>query len=92
MEELTEAERARLKQLEYLKTEQSGYVMIQITRPQTWRTGCGSRSGSWPGSWRSSRSGPIGRRTAEDAVDRDLCAHQRDAVVAGTARSSANSY
>src|SRR3954465_6242889 len=33
--ELTEAERARLEHLQYLKTEQSGYTMIQITRPQT---------------------------------------------------------
>lgn len=33
--ELTEAEQLRLKHLEYLKTEQSGYAMIQITRPQT---------------------------------------------------------
>ena len=58
--ESTEAERARLKNLEYMKTEQSGYAMIQITRPQTLAHGCTTpRSGSWLGSWRSSRSGPI---------------------------------
>ncbi|AXB48287.1 epoxide hydrolase family protein [Amycolatopsis albispora] len=33
--ELTEAEQARVERLRYLETEQSGYAMIQISRPQT---------------------------------------------------------
>ncbi|MFI6027043.1 epoxide hydrolase family protein [Amycolatopsis magusensis] len=34
-ETLTEAEQARVDRLGYLETEQSGYAMIQISRPQT---------------------------------------------------------
>jgi epoxide hydrolase len=33
--ELTEAEQTRVKNMAYMRTEQSGYVMIQTTRPQT---------------------------------------------------------
>ena len=37
-----------------------GTPMIQSPGRRPWRTGCTTpRSGSWPGSWRSSRSGPI---------------------------------
>ena len=78
--ELTEAERARLERLEYLKTEQSGQ-MIQISRPQTLAHGLHDfRSGSWPGSWRSSRSGPIRPPNCPRTRWAGICYHQRDAV------------
>ncbi len=35
MGELTGAERARPEHPRYFKTEQSGYAMVQVTRPQT---------------------------------------------------------
>jgi epoxide hydrolase len=93
--ELTEAERARLEHLQYLKTEQSGYPMIQITRPRTLAHGL--------------RDSPVGQlawivekfkewtdpaaELPEDAVDRDLLITNVMLYwLTGTAGSSANSY
>jgi hypothetical protein len=72
--ELTEAERARLEQLQYLKTEQSGYVMIQISRPQTLAHGLhDSPVGqlAWIVEKFKEWTDPAAE-LPEDAVDRDL--------------------
>ncbi|MFI9814657.1 epoxide hydrolase family protein [Saccharothrix variisporea] len=93
--ELTDAERARLERLEYMRTEQSGYAMIQITRPQTLA--------------HALHDSPVGQLAwivekfkewtdpaadlPEDAVDRDrLLTDVTLYWLTGTAGSSANSY
>ena len=71
--ELTEAERARLEHLEYLKTEQSGYVMIQITRPQTLAHGLhDSPVGQLAWIVEEFKEWTDPAELPEDAVDRDL--------------------
>jgi pimeloyl-ACP methyl ester carboxylesterase len=93
--ELTEAERARLEHLEYLKTEQSGYVMIQITRPQTLAHGLhDSPVGqlAWIVEKFKEWTDPAAE-LPEDAVDRDLLLSNVMLYwLTGTAGSSANSY
>jgi hypothetical protein len=72
--ELTEAERTRLEHLQYLKTEQSGYAMIQITRPQTLAHGLhDSPVGqlAWIVEKFKEWTDPAAE-LPEDAVDRDL--------------------
>ena len=95
VEELTEAERARLKQLEYLETEQSGYVMIQITRPQTLAHGLhDSPVGqlAWIVEKFKEWTDPAAE-LARGCGGPGSVAHQRDAGwLTGTAGSSANSY
>ena len=95
VEELTEAERARLEHLEYLKTEQSGYVMIQITRPQTLAHGLhDSPVGqlAWIVEKFKEWTDPAAE-LPEDAVDRDLLLTNVMLYwLTGTAGSSANSY
>ena len=93
--ELTEAERARLERLEYLKTEQSGYVMIQISRPQTLAHGLhDSPVGqlAWIVEKFKEWTDPAAE-LPEDAVDRDLLLTNVMLYwLTGTAGSSANSY
>src|SRR5918994_1256732 len=95
VEELTEAERARLKYLEYMKTEQSGYAMIQITRPQTLAHGLNdSPVGqlAWIVEKFKEWTDPAAE-LPEDAVDRDLLLTNVMLYwLTGTAGSSANSY
>ena len=94
-EELTEAERARLRHLEYLETEQSGYAMIQISRPQTLAHGLhDSPAGqlAWIVEKFKEWTDPAADRP-EDAVDRDqLLTNVTLYWLTGTAGSSANSY
>ncbi|MEJ2858222.1 MULTISPECIES: epoxide hydrolase family protein [unclassified Saccharothrix] len=92
---LTDAERARVERLEYMRTEQSGYAMIQVTRPQTLA--------------HALHDSPVGQlawivekfkewtdpaaELPEDAVDRDLLLTDVTLYwLTGTAGSSANSY
>jgi epoxide hydrolase len=93
--ELTEAERARLEHLEYLKTEQSGYVMIQISRPQTLAHGLhDSPVGqlAWIVEKFKEWTDPAAE-LPEDAVDRDLLLTNVMLYwLTGTGGSSANSY
>ena len=93
--ELTEAERARLANLEYMKTEQSGYAMIQITRPQTLAHGLhDSPVGqlAWIVEKFKEWTDPAAE-LPEDAVDRDLLLTNVMLYwLTGTAGSSANSY
>jgi epoxide hydrolase len=93
--ELTEAERVRLKNLEYMKTEQSGYVMIQISRPQTLAHGLhDSPVGqlAWIVEKFKEWTDPAAE-LPEDAVDRDLLLTNVMLYwLTGTAGSSANSY
>jgi pimeloyl-ACP methyl ester carboxylesterase len=92
---LTEAEQARLKNLEYMKTEQSGYAMIQITRPQTLAHGLhDSPVGqlAWIVEKFKEWTDPAAE-LPEDAVDRDLLLTNVMLYwLTGTAGSSANSY
>jgi len=94
-EKLTEAERARLRHLEYLETEQSGYAMIQISRPQTLAHGLhDSPAGqlAWIVEKFKEWTDPAADRP-EDAVDRDqLLTNVTLYWLTGTAGSSANSY
>ena len=93
--ELTEAERTRLERLEYLRTEQSGYVMIQISRPQTLAHGLhDSPVGqlAWIVEKFKEWTDPAAE-LPEDAVDRDLLLTNVMLYwLTGTAGSSANSY
>ena len=93
--ELTEAERARVERLQYLKTEQSGYAMIQITRPQTLAHGLhDSPAGqlAWIVEKFKEWTDPAAE-LPEDAVDRDLLLTNVMLYwLTGTAGSSANSY
>ncbi|MET8847862.1 epoxide hydrolase family protein [Amycolatopsis sp. NPDC004625] len=93
--ELTEAERARLKQVEYLRTEQSGYVAVQTTRPQTLAHGLhDSPAGqlAWIVEKFREWTDPAAE-LPEDAVDRDLLLTNVMLYwVTGTAGSSANCY
>ncbi|HEY9409120.1 MAG TPA: epoxide hydrolase, partial [Jiangellaceae bacterium] len=95
VEKLTEAERARLEHLEYLKTEQSGYAMIQISRPQTLAHGLhDSPVGqlAWIVEKFKEWTDPAAE-LPEDAVDRDLLLTNVTLYwLTGTAGSSANSY
>ena len=95
MRELTEAERARLERLKYLKTEQSGYAMIQITRPQTLAHGLhDSPVGQL--AWIVEKFKEWTDASAElptDAVDRDqLLTNVMLYWLTGTAGSSARTY
>src|SRR5207249_11189835 len=93
--ELTEAEQAPLRHLEYLRTEQSRYLMIQTTRPQTLAHGL--------------HDSPVGQlawivekfkewtdpsaELPEDAVDRDLLlTNVMLHWLTGTAGSAAKCY
>ncbi|NUT91273.1 MAG: epoxide hydrolase, partial [Saccharothrix sp.] len=93
--ELTDAERARVERLDYMRTEQAGYAMIQISRPQTLA--------------HALHDSPVGQlawivekfkewtdpaaELPEDAVDRDLLLTNVTLYwLTGTAGSSANSY
>ena len=70
---LTEAERARIKHLAHLRTEGAGYVMIQISRPQTLAHGLhDSPVGqlAWIVEKFKEWTHP-GGKVPEDAVDRD---------------------
>src|SRR4030095_10778464 len=95
VKELTDAERTRLKNLEYMKTEQSGYAMIQITRPQTLAHGLhDSPVGqlAWIVEKFKEWTDPAAE-LPEDAVDRDLLLTNVMLYwLTGTAGSSANSY
>ncbi|MEU5848559.1 epoxide hydrolase family protein [Saccharopolyspora shandongensis] len=93
--ELSAAEQARLKHLEYMKTEQSGYAMIQITRPQTLAHGLhDSPVGqlAWIVEKFKEWTDPAAE-LPEDAVDRDLLLTNVMLYwLTGTAGSSANCY
>ncbi|MDQ7803021.1 epoxide hydrolase [Amycolatopsis sp. A133] len=93
--ELTEAEQARLKHLEYLKTEQSGYVAMQTTRPQTLAHGLhDSPAGqlAWIVEKFKEWTDPAAE-LPEDAVDRDLLLTNVMLYwLTGTGGSSANCY
>jgi pimeloyl-ACP methyl ester carboxylesterase len=57
----TDAEKERLNRF---LSDMNGYFQVQATRPQTLPTRSPiPQSGSWPGSWRSSRSGPTPPRS-----------------------------
>jgi epoxide hydrolase len=92
---LTEAERTRLKHLEYMRTEQSGYVAMQTTRPQTLAHGLhDSPVGqlAWIVEKFKEWTDPAAE-LPEDAVDRDLLLTNVTLYwLTGTAGSSANSY
>ena len=71
---MTDAEQARLVHLEYLNTEQSGYGMTQISRPQTLAHGLyNSPAGqlAWIVEKFKEWTDPAAD-LPEDAVDRDL--------------------
>jgi len=93
--ELTEAEQARLKHFEYLRTEQSGYVAMQTTRPQTLAHGLhDSPAGqlAWIVEKFKEWTDPAAE-LPEDAVDRDLLLTNVTLYwLTGTAGSSANCY
>ncbi|OXM61615.1 epoxide hydrolase family protein [Amycolatopsis vastitatis] len=93
--ELTEAEQARLKQFQYLRTEQSGYVAMQTTRPQTLAHGLhDSPVGqlAWIAEKFKEWTDPAAE-LPEDAVDRDLLLTNVMLYwLTGTAGSSANCY
>lgn len=56
---LTEGEQTRLERLQRFRDDRMGFNAIQSTRPDTVAYGLNdSPTGSSPGSWRSSRSGP----------------------------------
>ena len=61
--DLTEAEQQRLARMQHFQEEMMGYSHIQATRPQTlaYAPAPTPRPASWPGSSRSSRSGPTRR-------------------------------
>ncbi|MEV7094927.1 epoxide hydrolase family protein [Amycolatopsis sp. NPDC051045] len=93
--ELTEAEQARLKHLEYMETEQSGYVALQTTRPQTLAHGLhDSPAGqlAWIVEKFKEWTDPAAE-LPEDAVDRDrLLTNVMLYWLTGTGGSSANCY
>ena len=95
VDDLTDVERERLKHLDYVRAEQSGYIMIQISRPQTLA--------------HALHDSPVGQlawivekfkewtdpsaELPEDAVDRDrLLTNVMLYWLTGTAGSSANNY
>src|SRR5699024_7715993 len=93
--DLTEAEQARLEHLAHFKVEQSGYAMIQISRPQTLAHALhDSPVGqlAWIGE-KFKEWTDLTAELHEAAVDRDLLL--TDVMLywlTGTAGSSANSY
>jgi pimeloyl-ACP methyl ester carboxylesterase len=93
--ELTEAEKARLEHFAYLRTEQSGYVAMQTTRPQTLAHGLhDSPVGqlAWIVEKFKEWTDPAAE-LPEDAVDRDLLLTNVMLYwLTGTGGSSANCY
>ncbi|ADJ44969.1 microsomal epoxide hydrolase [Amycolatopsis mediterranei S699] len=93
--ELTEAEKARLQHFAYLRTEQSGYVAMQTTRPQTLAHGLhDSPVGqlAWIVEKFKEWTDPAAE-LPEDAVDRDLLLTNVMLYwLTGTGGSSANCY
>ncbi len=95
LEGLTEAEQERLARFQNFEQDMMGYARSRARGRRPWPMDLPiPRSGNWPGSWRSSRSGPTRRPTLpEDAVDRD---HMLTNIslywFTNTAGSSANLY
>ncbi|MEV5717688.1 epoxide hydrolase family protein [Amycolatopsis mediterranei] len=93
--ELTEAEKARLRHFAYLRTEQSGYVAMQTTRPQTLAHGLhDSPVGqlAWIVEKFKEWTDPAAE-LPEDAVDRDLLLTNVMLYwLTGTGGSSAHCY
>jgi pimeloyl-ACP methyl ester carboxylesterase len=75
--DLTEQDRARIERLRTFRSTGSGYGAIQSTRPRRWPTGSPTHQpDSWPGSRRSSASGPTAgwsRSTATSCSPTSRC-------------------
>ncbi|MDS0140358.1 MULTISPECIES: epoxide hydrolase [unclassified Amycolatopsis] len=93
--ELTDAEKARLQQFEYMRTEQGGYVAVQTTRPQTLAHGLHDSPVAqlaWIVEKFKEWTDPAAE-LPEDAVDRDLLLTNVMLYwLTGTGGSSANCY
>ena len=93
--ELTEAEKARLEQFAYMRTEQGGYVAMQTTRPQTLAFGLHDSPVAqlaWIVEKFKEWTDPAAE-LPEDAVDRDLLLTNVMLYwLTGTGGSSANCY
>jgi len=93
--ELTEAEKARLEQFAYMRTEQGGYVAMQTTRPQTLAHGLHDSPVAqlaWIVEKFKEWTDPAAE-LPEDAVDRDLLLTNVMLYwLTGTGGSSANCY